>query len=161
MSVAVGDRLPDANLLVMTDEGPKTVSLKEKLDGRKVVLFAVPGAYSTTCDVAHMPSFIRTKDAFAAKGVDEIICVAVNDPFVLKRWAESTGADKAGIACLSDADGSFARAIGQSFDAEVVGFYGRSRRYAMYAEDGVVKVFHPETTRGCETSSGEALLDAI
>ncbi|WP_319825002.1 peroxiredoxin [Thalassovita sp.] len=161
MTVAVGDRLPDANLLLMTSEGPKTVSLKEKLDGRKVVLFAVPGAYSNTCDVAHMPSFIRTKDAFAAKGVDEIICVAVNDPFVLKRWSESTGADKAGIACLSDGDGSFARAIGQSFDAEAVGFYGRSRRYAMYVEDGVVKVFHPETTRGCETSSGEALLDAI
>ncbi|MEZ5675152.1 thiol peroxidase (atypical 2-Cys peroxiredoxin) [Thalassovita litoralis] len=161
MTISVGDKLPSATFLVMTNEGPATVSLDDKLAGRKVVIFAVPGAFSTTCHVAHMPSFIRTKDKFAEKGVDEILCVAVNDPFVMKMWAEATGADKAGIACLSDADGSFAKAIGQSFDADAVGFYGRSKRYAMYVEDGVVKVFHPETTRGCEISSGEALLDEI
>ena len=84
MTIAVGDRLPDANFLVMTEEGPATVALAEKLKGRKVVIFAVPGAFSTTCHVAHMPSFIRTKDGFAEKGVDEIICLAVNDPFVMK-----------------------------------------------------------------------------
>lgn len=161
MGISVGDRLPEANLLLMTNEGPQTVSLSEKLKARNVVIFAVPGAFSTTCHVAHMPSFIRTKDEFAAKGVDEIICVAVNDPFVMKMWAEATGADKASITCLSDADGAYAKALGQDFDAEVVGFYGRSKRYAMYAEDGVVKVFHPETTRGCEISSGEALLAEI
>lgn len=158
MTLAVGDRLPEATFLVMTDEGPQTVSLAEKTKGRKVVIFAVPGAFSTTCHVAHMPSFIRTRDQFAAKGVDEIICVAVNDPFVMKMWAEATGADAAGIACLSDADGSYAKAIDQVMDAPVVGFYGRSKRYAMLVEDGVVTVFHPETTRGCEISSGEALL---
>lgn len=161
MGISVGEPLPEAKLLLMTDEGPQIVSLGEKLKGRNVVIFAVPGAFSTTCHVAHMPSFIRTKDAFAAKGVDEIICVAVNDPFVMKMWAEATGADKAGITCLSDADGAYAKALGQDFDAEVVGFYGRSKRYAMYVEDGVVKVFHPETTRGCEISSGEALLAEI
>jgi len=161
MTIAVGDHLPDAGLLMMTDQGPQTVSLAQKLAGRNVVIFAVPGAFSTTCHVAHMPSFIRTKDDFTAKGVDEIICVAVNDPFVMKMWAEATGADAAGITCLSDADGSYAKALGQDFDAAVVGFYGRSKRYAMYAEDGVVKVFHPETTKGCEISSGEALLADI
>lgn len=161
MTISLGDRLPEVNFLRMTDAGPETVSLGEKLKGRNVVLFAVPGAFSTTCHVAHMPSFIRTKDAFAEKGVDEIICVAVNDPFVMKSWAEATGAEEAGIACLSDADGSFTKALGQDFDAEVIGFYGRSKRYAMYVEDGVVKVFHPEVTRGCEVSSGEALLAAI
>jgi cytochrome c peroxidase len=145
----------------MTDEGPETVSLAGKLSGRKVVIFAVPGAFSNTCHVAHMPSFIRTKDGFAEKGVDEIICLAVNDPFVMRSWAEATGADAAGISCLADADGSFAKAVGQDFDADVIGFYGRSKRYAMYVEDGVVKVFHPEVTRGCEVSSGEALLEAI
>ncbi|MBA85641.1 peroxiredoxin [Thalassobius sp. S69A] len=161
MTIAVGDRLPDANFLVMTEEGPATVALAEKLKGRKVVIFAVPGAFSTTCHVAHMPSFIRTKDGFAEKGVDEIICLAVNDPFVMKMWGEASGAQEAGITCLSDADGSYAKSIGQSFDAEIVGFYGRSLRYAMYVEDGVVKVFHPETSRGCEISSGEALLAEI
>jgi cytochrome c peroxidase len=161
MGISQGEPLPEAKFLQMTAEGPQTVTLSDKLKGRKVIIFAVPGAFSTTCHVAHMPSFIRTKDAFAEKGVDEIICVAVNDPFVMKMWAEATGADEAGITCLSDADGAYAKALGQDFDAEVVGFYGRSKRYAMYVEDGVVKVFHPETTGGCEISSGEALLAEI
>jgi peroxiredoxin len=161
MGISLGETLPEANLLIMTDEGPQTEALGEKLKGRKVVIFAVPGAFSTTCHVSHMPSFIRTKEAFADKGVDEIICVAVNDPFVMKMWAEATGADKAGITCLSDADGAWTKALGEEFDAPVVGFYGRSKRYALYAEDGVVKVYHPETTRGCETSSGAALLSEI
>ena len=161
MGISQGEPLPEAKFLQMTDDGPQSVTLSDKLKGRNVVIFAVPGAFSSTCHVAHMPSFIRNKDAFAEKGVDEIICVAVNDPFVMKMWAEATGADKAGITCLADADGAYAKALGQDFDAEVVGFYGRSKRYAMYVEDGVVKVFHPETTRGCETSSGEALLAEI
>ena len=86
MTISVGQTLPDATLIRMGDAGPETVSVKDAAKGRKVVIFAVPGAFTPTCHSAHVPSFIRTKDAFAAKGVDEIICVSVNDPFVMKAW---------------------------------------------------------------------------
>ena len=126
-----------------------------------MVIFAVPGAFSTTCQTAHMPGFIRTSDRFAEQGVEEIICLGVNDPFVMKEWGGITGAEEAGITLLADADGSYAKAIGMNFDAPVVGLYGRSKRYAMLVEDGVVTQFLPEQTRGCETSSAEALLAAM
>lgn len=161
MTISVGDHLPEAVLSRMGDEGPETVSLADKTKGRKVVIFAVPAAFSSTCQTAHMPSFIRTKDQFAAKGVDEIICVAVNDLFVVKEWDQVTGAGAAGITLLADADGSFTKSIGMEFDAPALGFFGRSKRYAMLVEDGVVTLFQPEQTRGCETSSGEALLAAM
>ncbi|MYM55538.1 peroxiredoxin [Thalassovita mangrovi] len=161
MTISVGDHLPEAVLSRLGDEGPETVSLADKTKGRKVVIFAVPAAFSSTCQTAHMPSFIRTKDQFAAKGVDEIICVAVNDLFVVKEWDQATGAGAAGITLLADADGSFTKSIGMEFDAPALGFFGRSKRYAMLVEDGVVTLFQPEQTRGCETSSGEALLAAM
>jgi peroxiredoxin len=162
MSIAVGDRLPDATMLRIGADGPEPVDLGQKLRGRRVVLFGLPGAYTSTCTAAHVPSFIRTKAGFDAKGVDEIICVAVNDPFVMKAWGESTGATAAGLTFLADSDGSFTRAMGMEFSAPMVGFHGRSKRYALFAEDGVVKVLHPETERGvCEVSGGEAMLDAI
>ena len=90
MSISVGDTLPNATLYMMGEEGPESVSLQDKLKGRKVVLFALPGAYTGVCSTAHVPSFIRTKGDFDAKGVDEIICVSVNDPFVMKAWADAT-----------------------------------------------------------------------
>ncbi|KAF0677313.1 peroxiredoxin [Profundibacterium mesophilum] len=162
MSLKQGDRLPDATLLAIDDEGPRQVSLNERLAGRKVVIFGLPGAFTPTCDSAHVPSFIRTRDAFAKKGVDEIICVAVNDPHVMRYWGKTSGAAEAGITMLSDADASFTKAIGMNFTAEAVGFYDRSMRYALYAEDGEVKVLHMEEARGvCERSGGEALLAAI
>ncbi|WP_373050104.1 peroxiredoxin [Thalassovita aquimarina] len=161
MTISVGDHLPEAVLSLMGDEGPETVSLSDKTKGRKVVIFAVPAAFSTTCQTAHMPGFIRTKDQFTAKGVDEIICVAVNDLFVVKEWDKVTGAGEAGITLLADADGSFTKAIGMEFDVPTLGFFSRSKRYAMLVEDGVVTLFQPEQTRGCETSSAEALLAAM
>ncbi|MBO6602698.1 peroxiredoxin [Rhodophyticola porphyridii] len=162
MSIAVGDKLPDANLLRMGENGPESVSIGEKLAGRKVILFGLPGAYTGTCTTAHVPSFIRTKDDFDAKGVDEIICVAVNDPFVMQAWGESTGAGAAGLTLLGDAASEFTSAIGMDFDAPPVGFIKRSKRYAMYVEDGVVKVLHVEENPGvCEASGGEAMLAEI
>ncbi|WP_227287003.1 peroxiredoxin [Boseongicola sp. H5] len=162
MSIAVGDKLPDANLLRMGENGPESVSIGEKLAGRKVILFGLPGAYTGTCTTAHVPSFIRTKDDFDAKGVDEIICVAVNDPFVMQAWGESTGAGVAGLTLLGDAASEFTSAIGMDFDAPPVGFIKRSKRYAMYVEDGVVKVLHVEENPGvCEASGGEAMLAEI
>ena len=100
MAISQGDTLPDATLIYLSDEGPATVRLSDKTKGRKVVIFALPGAYTGVCSTAHVPSFIRTKDQFTAKGVDEIICLSVNDPFVLKAWGEATGATDAGITML-------------------------------------------------------------
>jgi len=162
MTISKGAKLPDATLVQMGDKGPEPVALGDKLKGRKVALFAVPGAFTPTCHSAHVPSFIRTKDDFAAKGVDEIICISVNDPFVMKAWGEATGATEAGITMLSDASSEFTKAIGMDFDAPPAGLVARSKRYAMLVDDGVVTVFHPEESPGtCDVSGGEALLAAI
>ncbi len=162
MAIGVGDKLPGGELLQMGEEGPEAVSMGDKLAGRKVVIFGLPGAYTGTCTSAHVPSFMRTKAGFDEKGVDEIICVSVNDPFVMKAWGDSTGAIEAGITMLGDADASFTKAIGMNWSAPPAGFFDRSRRYALYAEDGVVKVLHVEEGPGvCETSGGEAMLAAI
>ncbi|MBC7157320.1 MAG: peroxiredoxin [Rhodobacteraceae bacterium] len=162
MTISVGDRLPQATLRRIGDDGPEPVELSALTAGRKVVLFAVPGAFTPTCHSAHVPSFIRTRDAFAEKGVDEILCVAVNDPFVMKAWGEATGATAAGITMLSDADSSFTTAIGMAFDAPPAGLLARSKRYAMLVEDGVVRVLNVEAGPGvCEASAGEGLLAAM
>ena len=162
MTISVGDTLPDATLIKLGDKGPEPVSLQDLAKGRKLVLFAVPGAFTPTCHSAHVPSFIRTKDQFAAKGVDEIVCVSVNDPFVMKAWGEATGATSAGVTMLADADSGFTKAMGLAFSAAPAGLMDRSKRYALYAEDGVVKQLHLEESPGtCDISGGEALLAAI
>lgn len=162
MSISVGDKLPDATLLSVGEAGPEGVEVSEKLAGRKVVIFGLPGAYTGTCTTAHVPSFMRTKADFEAKGVDEIICVSVNDPFVMKAWGESTGATAAGLTFLGDATAEFTKAIGLDFSAPPAGLIDRSKRYAMYVEDGEVKVLQAEENPGvCEISGGEALLAAI
>lgn len=162
MTISTGDTLPEATLIKLGEKGPEQVSLHALAKGRKLVLFAVPGAFTPTCHSAHVPSFIRTKDQFTAKGVDEIICVSVNDPFVMKAWGESTGATAAGVTMLADADSSFTEAMGLAFSAAPAGLLARSKRYALYAEDGVVKQLHLEESPGtCEISGGEALLASI
>lgn len=162
MTISVGDKLPDATLLALGEAGPTGVSLSEKLVGRKVVIFGLPGAYTGTCTTAHVPSFMRTQADFEAKGVDEIICVSVNDPFVMQAWGESTGATAAGLTFLGDSSAEFTTAIGLDFSAPPAGLINRSKRYAMYVEDGEVKVLQVEENPGvCDISGGEALLAAI
>lgn len=162
MTISKGDRLPDATLVQLGESGPAPVAMADKIKGRKVVVFAVPGAFTPTCHSAHVPSFIRTKDQFDAKGVDEIICVAVNDPFVMKAWGEATGATAAGITMLSDAESAFTKAIGMDFDAPPAGLIARSKRYAMLVEDGVVTQLNEEENPGaCEVSAGEGLLETM
>jgi len=162
MAISQGDMLPDATMVELGAEGPQAVSLADKTKGRKVAIFAVPGAFTPTCHSAHVPSFIRTKDQFAAKGVDEIICVSVNDPFVMKAWGEATGASAAGITMLADAGSDFTTAIGMNFDAPPAGLMARSKRYAMIVEDGKVTLFQAEENPGvCDVSGGEALLEAM
>lgn len=160
--IAVGDKLPAATLSRMGDAGPEQVEITELAKGRKLAIFAVPGAFTPTCHSAHVPSFIRTREGFAAKGVDEIICISGNDPFVMKAWGEATGATDAGITMLADAECTFTGAIGMRFDAPPAGLIGRSKRYAMIVEDGEVKILHLEESPGtCEVSAGEGLLDAM
>ena len=162
MTLSVGDTLPDATLLRIGANGPEQVQIDTLTKDRKVAIFGLPGAYTGTCSSAHMPSFIRTKDGFDAKGVDEVICVSVNDPFVMAAWGDATGGTAAGIMLLGDASAEFTRAIGMNWSAEAVGFFDRSRRYAMFVDDGVVKVLSVEDGPGvCEISAGEALLAAI
>lgn len=162
MTISTGDKLPEATLLRLGENGPEEVSLASLTKGRKVAIFAVPGAYTPTCSSAHVPSFIRTKAAFDKKGVDEIICVSVNDPFVMNAWGEATGATEAGITMLADPQSAFTKAIGMDFDAPPAGLLARSRRYAMVVEDGTVTVLHVEQNPGaCEATAGESLLAAI
>ncbi|MBM1633214.1 peroxiredoxin [Sulfitobacter mediterraneus] len=160
MTISQGDTLPDATLVQMGAEGPTPVKMADKVKGRKVVIFAVPGAFTPTCHSAHVPSFVRTKDQYDAKGVDEIICVSCNDPFVMQAWGEATGATAAGITMLADAQSEFTKAIGMEFDAAPAGLMSRSKRYAMLVDDGKVTLFQPEIQAGvCDLSGGEGLLE--
>ena len=160
MTISVGDKLPDAMLVRMGEEGPEQVSVSTMTEGRNVVIFAVPGAFTPTCHSAHVPSFIRTKDEFAERGVEEIICVSVNDPFVMANWGDVTGAADEGIAMMGDPDAEFTKALGMDFTAPPAGLINRSKRYAMLVMDGEVKVLNVEESPGtCETSAGEGLLD--
>jgi peroxiredoxin len=159
--IEIGMKLPEAQFIRMGANGPEQVSLGDKTAGRKVVIFAVPGAFTPTCDSAHLPSFIRTAEAFRAKGVDEIICISVNDAHVMRYWGEMSGATKAGITLLADPDTAYTRALGLDYSAPAAGMLNRSRRYAMVVEDGVVTVLHLEQPGVCEVSTGEAMLAAL
>ena len=159
MGLEVGMPLPPATLVRLGEAGPETVDLQHYIAGRKVIVFGLPGAFTGTCSTAHMPSFVRTAEAFRDKGVDEIICVSVNDPFVLEAWGEVTGAEAAGITLLGDADASFTKQIGMAFSVPVLGFYDRSNRYAVVVEDGVVTVANIDEPNTCNVSTGETLLE--
>jgi peroxiredoxin len=161
MAIAVGSRLPEITFRAMTPSGPAQRTTNEVFSGKRVVLFAVPGAFTPTCNNMHLPGFLSNLDAFKAKGVDEVVCTAVNDVFALTAWAKATGAqDK--ITFLADGNGEFARAIGLDLDASAAGLGVRSKRYAMLVEDGAVKILNVEDAPGkAEQSSAEALLSAI
>ncbi|MGB1234226.1 MAG: peroxiredoxin [Planktomarina sp.] len=162
MAISKGDTLPEATLSRLGADGPEQVQLRSLTTDRKVAIFAVPGAFTPTCSSAHVPSFIRTKDQFMAKGVDEIICVSVNDVFVMQAWGEATGATAAGLTLLADGDSSFTKALGMEFTAPPVGLMSRSKRYAMLVDNGVITALNEESNPGeCDISGGEALLDAV
>lgn len=159
MTIKAGDKLPEGKLLQVGADGPEAVDMADLAKGR-VVIFGLPGAFTGTCTTAHMPSFIRTADQFRAKGVERIVCLTVNDPFVVKAWSNETGAEAAGIEVLGDADGSVTRAMALDFDAPPAGLFGRCKRCAMIVSDGVVEVIQIEDSPGvCTVSGGEALLE--
>lgn len=162
MTISTGDKLPKATVTRKGADGPEQIDLSEYVAGRKVVIFAVPGAFTPTCHAQHVPSFIRTMDDLSEKGVDEVICVSVNDPFVMGQWGEATGAADAGITMIGDAESAFTKAIGMNFSAPPVGLIDRSKRYAMVVEDGIVTALQVEENPGvCEVSSGEAIVAAL
>ena len=162
MTIELGDRLPEATFLEKRPEGIAPVAGRELFAGQKVVLFGLPGAFTGMCSSRHVPSFIRVADRLCAKGVDAIVCVSVNDPHVMLAWSQATGAGAAGIRMLADADGAFTRAMGLAFSNPAAGLLGRSRRYALLAEDGVVRVLNLEISRtDCELSGGERMLEQV
>lgn len=161
MKLKVGDKLPDAKMSVMGSDGPEVVSLSDELAGRKTVVFALPGAFTGPCSTTHIPSFIRVMDQLKAKGIDEVYCIAVNDPFVLKAWGETTGATDAGIKMLGDADASFTKALEADFTAPPLGLHERSNRYAALVEDGVVTVLNVDEPGVCDISTGERFVEAL
>lgn len=162
MTIATGDRLPEATLLEKSDANVAPVGIGALTKGRKVVIFGLPGAFTGTCSTRHLPSFIGVADKLRAKGIDDIVCVSVNDPHVMKAWGDGAGADKAGIRMLSDAGSEFTGALGMRFSRPEAGMYDRSKRYAMMVDDGVVKVLNVEANPGeCDLSGGETMLAAI
>jgi len=153
MTIKIGDKLPDASFTTMTSEGATKLSTADVFGGRKVVLFAVPGAFTPTCHTRHLPGFIERADEIKAKGVDTIACVSVNDVFVMDAWAKSTGAGNK-ILFLADGSGDFARAIGLDLDASGLGMGIRSKRYAMIVDDGTVTALNVEPAPGQAVESG-------
>lgn len=157
MTISVGDALPEATFLTMTDDGPDKVTSAEFFAGKTVVLFAVPGAFTPTCHLNHLPGYLEHMESIKAKGVDDIAVVSVNDPFVMGAWAKETGG-KGKIHFLSDADAAFSKAIGMTFDGSAVGLVERSQRYSMIVKDGKVSALNLEESPGEATVSGAAAI---
>jgi peroxiredoxin len=160
MTIAKGDSLPEATFRFMGPDGIESLTTKDVFAGKKVVLFAVPGAFTPTCHLKHLPGFIESADKFKALGIDVVACVAVNDPFVLAAWEEKSGG-KGKVLFLSDGNAEFTKKIGMDFDGSGIGLGTRSKRYAMFVEDGVVKVLNTEESPGVAevSTAGEILKD--
>jgi peroxiredoxin len=160
MAIQVGDKIPELRLKTMTSEGIQDISTQELFGGKKVVLFALPGAFTPTCSAKHLPGFIEKADAIKAKGVDTIACLSVNDAFVMGAWGE---AQKAGdkVLMLADGNGEFSRAVGLDFDGSNFGMGLRSQRYAAVVENGVVTHLAVEKPMAFEVSSAEAILGVL
>lgn len=162
MTISVGDTLPQASVLTLGSKGPAAVDLSTRIAGKKTVIFGLPGAFTGVCSSAHLPSFMRTVDGFRAKGVDHVICVTVNDPFVTDAWDKQSGASDAGVEILADADASFTTSIGMDFTAPPAGLFSRSQRYAMVVDDGKITHLQVEASPGeCTISAGESLLETL
>jgi len=160
MTIKVGEKLPNATFRVMTAEGPKPKTTDDVFNGKKVVLFAVPGAFTPTCSKNHLPGFVTNAAAIKAKGIDAIAVTAVNDPFVMDAWKKASGSDD--IEFLADGSADFAKAVGLDLDASAMGLGIRSKRYCMVVDDGVVKSLAIEDAPGkADVSGAEALLKSL
>ncbi|MDF1818171.1 MAG: peroxiredoxin [Immundisolibacteraceae bacterium] len=160
MAISAGDKVPSTTLMEMTAEGPGPVNSDELFNGKKVVLFAVPGAFTPLCSGQHLPGFIDNADAILAKGVDTIVCLSVNDAFVMGAWGEAQGAsDK--VRMVADGNGEFTAAMGLEMDGSGFGLGTRSQRYAMIVDNGVISQLNVEEGRNFEASKAETILAAL
>jgi glutaredoxin/glutathione-dependent peroxiredoxin len=161
MTIKVGDRLPNATFRLVSSDGPKVVTTQEFFGGRKIALFGLPGAFTSTCSKSHLPGFLANEAAIKAKGVDAIAETSVNDHHVLAAWAKEWNVEGK-ISFLADGNAEFAKAAGLEFDATAGGMGIRSQRYAMLVDDGVVKILNIEPAPGkVEVSSAENLLKGL
>lgn len=158
MSIQIGDTLPNVELRVMGAEGPEAVNTADLFAGKKVVLFAVPGAFTPGCSLTHLPGFVVKADEIKSKGVDSIICTAVNDVFVMDAWGKAQNADE--LIMLADGMGEFAKALGLDQDLSAVQFGTRSQRYAMIVNDGKLELLNIDE-KGVDKSSAETILAAL
>jgi len=158
MSIAKGDRIPGVTLKTPGPKGPQDISTDEIFKGKKVVLFAVPGAFTPTCSNAHLPGFVVNVDAIKAKGVDTVACMSVNDAFVMGAWSDAQNAEN--ILMLADGNGALTQALGLELDATGFGMGKRSKRFALVANDGVVEYLGVDAG-ALEASSAEAILKAL
>lgn len=159
MAIKEGDKLPDATMHVMQDGRPTAVTTDELFGGKKVVVFAVPGAYTPTCSQAHLPGFVVNADTIKSKGIDSIVCLSVNDAFVMDAWGKDANAEQ--IMMVGDGNGEFTKKLGLEMDGSGFGLGTRSQRYAMIVEDGVVTKLAVEEPGKFEVSKAESVLEAL
>jgi glutaredoxin/glutathione-dependent peroxiredoxin len=159
MAIQVGDKLPDVPLSIATEDGPKPATSGEYFSGKRVALFAVPGAFTPTCSARHLPSYVDKAGELKAKGIDEIACISVNDPFVMRAWGDRDGSSD--VTMLADGNGQFAEAVGLTMDGSKFGMGKRSQRYSMVVNDGVVEQLNVEAPGEYRASSAEHMLEQL
>ncbi len=160
MTIQVGDRIPSTTFVEMTENGPEQVNSDEYFAGRKVALFSVPGAFTPTCSAKHLPGFVEKADELKAKGIDEIACTAVNDPFVMGAWGKASGVEGK-VTMLADGNGDFPKAVGLEMDGSKFGLGQRGQRFSMVVNDGVVEQLNVEAPGQFEVSSAEYMLGKL
>lgn len=159
MTIQVGDRLPDVPLTIATAEGPKPTTSGEFFNGKRVALFAVPGAFTPTCSARHLPSYVDKAEELKKQGIDEIACISVNDPFVMAAWGQRDGSED--VTMLADGNGDFAEATGLTMDGSKFGLGQRSQRYSMIVNDGTIEQLNVEAPGEYRASSAENMLDQL
>ena len=159
MTISVGETIPDVPIAIATPDGPQPTTSGEFFRGKRVALFAVPGAFTPTCSARHLPSYVEKAGELKGKGIDEIACISVNDPFVMSAWNERDGSGD--ITMIADGNGAFAEAVGLGMDGSKFGMGKRSQRYSMIVNDGVVETLNVEEPGEYRASSAETLLEQI
>ncbi|NKI19570.1 peroxiredoxin [Spongiibacter sp. KMU-166] len=159
MSIQTGDKIPDVTLKVMGEKGPVDITTGDIFNGKKVVMFAVPGAFTPGCSMAHLPGYVVNADKIKEKGVDTIVCMAVNDAFVMDAWGKAQNAEE--LLMLADGNGELTAAMGLEMDGSGFGLGQRSKRFALIAEDGVVSFLAVEPAGGIDVSAAEKILEQL
>ncbi len=159
MTISVGEKLPDTKLIKATDNGPEAVQAADYFKGKKVALFSVPGAFTPTCSAKHLPGFVEKAADLKAKGIDEIVCTAVNDAFVMGAWGKASGSPE--VTMLADGNGDFAEALGLTLDGSGFGLGKRGQRFSMVVNDGTVEQLNVEAPGDFKVSSADHMLGQL